>query len=728
MSTPWEPGPPLGARYNVLRELGEGGFGRTYLAEDLHRFKELCVLKEFVPQIEDPTLLAKAQELSEREAKVLYQLQHGQIPKFRELMREGGQLFLVQDYVEGATYRSLLQSRQEHGGHFSETEITQLLYQLLPVLDYIHNLDIIHRDISPENLILRSQDGLPVLIDFGSVKQIAATVEQELAVEANQTRIGKAGYVPPEQFHSGSVDATSDLYGLAATLVVLATGKEPQELYDVYESVWNWERFIRLGEPINRVLKKMLAPSPAQRYPSATAVIQALQGKESEETEGQQSFAPPVADISPIYAGGNGSSGMGSDGEIYPTEATQVVSSSPEDATTLTTPSAVSPTKQGGGESLLQAFIGLLALLGISSLLLALLFGVGLRPRWPFGQGAEETPNLTEETVVGPTPDEIARKEELLQRREALGVNEAWLNLWINQRFYQQYPNLRGRPLTSAVEDAPLRLRWDNLAMEALDTLELNLSMPARRGLGAYGADDRERWRQTVNQLNVSSRALDDLADAKFAAIFPNEPQDDLLDQPIGQVWYALAQDSVGDLTSGRNLETVEFEAGTFRQRLTGQLAPGQGRVFVLNLQEGQNLRLNLQTPAESTQMSLYLPVPSQKEPFLLSDSSETTWSGRLTQSGYYEVVIASRVSNAINYALSVAVDNIRNTPTDEPTDPPEDSTTDGDDTTDTPGDTPTDDTDTPDAETPPEEDPADDNDQETEDSSSDAVEFNDPA
>ncbi|MEL6332982.1 MAG: serine/threonine-protein kinase [Cyanobacteria bacterium J06626_26] len=728
MSTPWEPGPPLGARYNVLRELGEGGFGRTYLAEDLHRFKELCVLKEFVPQIEDPTLLAKAQELSEREAKVLYQLQHGQIPKFRELMREGGQLFLVQDYVEGATYRSLLQSRQEHGGHFSETEITQLLYQLLPVLDYIHNLDIIHRDISPENLILRSQDGLPVLIDFGSVKQIAATVEQELAVEANQTRIGKAGYVPPEQFHSGSVDATSDLYGLAATLVVLATGKEPQELYDVYESVWNWERFIRLGEPINRVLKKMLAPSPAQRYPSATAVIQALQGKESEETEGQQSFAPPVADISPIYAGGNGSSGMGSDGEIYPTEATQVVSSSPEDATTLTTPSAVSPTKQGGGESLLQAFIGLLALLGISSLLLALLFGVGLRPRWPFGQGAEETPNLTEETVVGPTPDEIARKEELLQRREALGVNEAWLNLWINQRFYQQYPNLRGRPLTSAVEDAPLRLRWDNLAMEALDTLELNLSMPARRGLGAYGADDRERWRQTVNQLNVSSRALDDLADAKFAAIFPNEPQDDLLDQPIGQVWYALAQDSVGDLTSGRNLETVEFEAGTFRQRLTGQLAPGQGRVFVLNLQEGQNLRLNLQTPAESTQMSLYLPVPSQKEPFLLSDSSETTWSGRLTQSGYYEVVIASRVSNAINYALSVAVDNIRNTPTDEPTDPPEDSATDGDDTTDTPGDTPTDDTDTPDAETPPEEDPADDNDQETEDSSSDAVEFNDPA
>ncbi|NEZ56405.1 protein kinase, partial [Adonisia turfae] len=118
MSTPWEPGTPLGARYNVLRELGEGGFGRTYLSEDLHRFKELCVLKEFVPQIDDPGLLAKAQELFEREAKVLYQLEHSQIPKFRELMREGGQLFLVQDYVAGTTYRSLLKNRQDYGGHF----------------------------------------------------------------------------------------------------------------------------------------------------------------------------------------------------------------------------------------------------------------------------------------------------------------------------------------------------------------------------------------------------------------------------------------------------------------------------------------------------------------------------------------------------------------------------------------------------------------------------------
>lgn len=652
MSTPWEPGPPLGGRYNVLQELGEGGFGRTYLAEDLHRYKERCVLKEFVPQIEDPTLLAKAEELFEREAKVLYQLQHPQIPKFRELMREGGKLFLVQDYAEGPTYRGLLQGRQ--GGHFSETEIIQLLYQLLPVLDYIHGLDMIHRDISPENLILRSTDGKPVLIDFGSVKQIAATVEQELAAHGNPTRIGKAGYVPQEQFHSGVVNATSDLYGLAATLVVLATGKEPQELQDIYDNTWNWEQFISLSEPLNGVLKKMLAPAPVERYGSAAEVLQALQGSVA-------GSAAPLSNVVPMYR-------EAALGDTYPTDATQVVAPAPEPTTV--TPAAVSPTKRTNDRSAFEAILGLLALLGIVGLLLGLLGVFGLRPRWPsFGNnGGTTTSSDAQQPQSGPAPDEIARKEELLQRRQALGVNEAWLNQWVNQQFYDQYPNLRGRPLTPAVEDAPLRLRWDNLAMESLDTLELYLSMPARRGLGAYGADDRDSWRKLVNGLNVSSRALEDLADAKFAAIFPEQQRDRILEQPSGQVWYGLAQDSVDDLQSGRVLERINFEQGAFRDQRTGQLEAGQGRVFVLQLNEGQNLRINLQAPQDTVQMSLYLPTPTQKVPFLLSDSSETTWSGRLDQTGFYEIAIASKSSTPINYALRVAVDNISNTP------PPEDS------------------------------------------------------
>ncbi|MEM6252159.1 MAG: serine/threonine-protein kinase [Cyanobacteria bacterium P01_D01_bin.156] len=661
MSTPNEPAAPLGARYNILQEIGEGGFGRTYLAEDLHRYKERCVLKEFVPQIEDPTLLAKAEELFEREAKVLYKLEHSQIPKFRELMREGGKLFLVQDYVEGTTYRSLLQERQ--GGHFSETEITQLLYQLLPVLEYIHGLELIHRDISPENLILRTKDGKPVLIDFGSVKQIATTVEQALSTNGNPTRIGKAGYVPQEQFHSGMVDATSDLYGLAATLVVLATGKEPSELQDIYDNSWSWEKFVSLGEPLNGVLKKMLAPASAQRYGSAAEVLQALQRNAPAPATANNvvQLYPEKTDVEDKYSTSVGTQVVAP--EAVPTESTS-------GATTSS-----SPTKQTNDRSGLEAIIGLLALLGVVGLLLGLLGLFGIRPRWPFGNSSPVTSDV-QQPQEGLGSDELARKEELLQRRQTLGINDAWLNQWVNQQFYSQYPNLQGRPLTTAVEDTPLRLRWDNLAMEALDTLELHLSMPARRGLGAYGADDRDSWRKLVNDLNVSSRALDDLADAKFAAIFPGQQRDKILDQPLGQIWYGLAQDSVKDLQAGRVLERVEFDQGAFRTQRTGQLDIGGGRVFVLQLQAGQNLRINLQAPQDSVSMSLYVPTPNQELPFLLSDSAETTWAGRLEQSGYYEIAIASQASNPVNYALQIAVDNISNTPTEDSTSPDgEDST-----------------------------------------------------
>ena len=541
------------------------------------------------------------------------------------------------------------------------------------MLDYIHDLDIIHRDISPENLILRTQDGLPVLIDFGSVKQIAATVEQELSAEAHKTRIGKAGYVPPEQFQSGAVDATSDLYGLAATLVVLATGREPQDLYDIYEGAWNWNQFISLGEPLSQVLKKMLAPSTAQRYPSAADVIQALQ-------EGRAGSTLPTT---MPQGDENGNAAVSNNADLYPTEETQVEAPAPE-ATTLTPPTAVSPLRQDGKESLFQALIGLLAVLGISSLLLVFFLGVSQQLRWPFGQGSTDS-DQTEETAIGLPPDEIARKNELAQRRQSLGVNQAWLTRWVDQRFYQQYPNLRDRPLTEAAEDAPLRLRWDNLTMQSLDILEANLSTPARRGLGAYGADDQERWRQLVNERRVSSRALNDLTDAQFSNIFPQAQLDTVLDQPIGQIWYALAQDNVEDLTAGRTLKPIEFEAGSFSQRLTGQLAPGQGQVFILNLEEGQNLRISLQAPANSTLMSLYLPSPSQEEPFLLSDASQTVWSGRLTQTGFYEIAIVSKSSNPLNYALTVSVDNITTTPetpapeeedTSEDTAPDEEETT----------------------------------------------------
>uniref|UniRef100_UPI00187DE39D serine/threonine-protein kinase n=1 Tax=aff. Roholtiella sp. LEGE 12411 TaxID=1828822 RepID=UPI00187DE39D len=275
----------LGDRYVIVRQIGQGGFGRTYLAEDVNRFRELCVLKEFSPQVQTAYVVQKAGELFEREASVLYKLQHPQIPRFRELLRINLQgkeyLFLVQDYVEGQTYNSLLNDRIQQGLRFTEAEGRQLLQQILPVLDYIHSLGVIHRDISPDNLILRNIDQLPVLIDFGGVKQVVATVASQYyqpgeVAPPSPTLLGKVGFAPPEQMQTGMVSPHSDLYALAVTVLVLLTGKQPQELIDTYTLTWQWRREINLSSNLGQILDKMLSSRPSDRYQSARQVLEAL--------------------------------------------------------------------------------------------------------------------------------------------------------------------------------------------------------------------------------------------------------------------------------------------------------------------------------------------------------------------------------------------------------------------------------------------------------------------
>jgi serine/threonine protein kinase, bacterial len=279
----------LGNRYRITKEIGQGGFGRTYQCEDINRFNELCVLKEFAPQVQGTAFLTKAQELFEREGGVMYGLQHPQIPKFREMFRENrggvGQLFLVQDYVAGNNYQQLLRQKRKQGTTFTEAEMTEFLVQILPVLGYIHSLGVIHRDISPDNLIRRESDGLPVLIDFGGVKQVAVTVATQYMsgaknVENNSyvpTRLGKVGYAPNEQIQRGVVSPHSDLYALAATTLVLLTGKEPSDLIDPQNFTWNWREYITLSPKLASVIDRMVQLRPNDRFASAQDVLTALQ-------------------------------------------------------------------------------------------------------------------------------------------------------------------------------------------------------------------------------------------------------------------------------------------------------------------------------------------------------------------------------------------------------------------------------------------------------------------
>ena len=274
MQPPITTGTILQNRYRIIKTLGQGGFGRTYLTEDQRRFNELCTLKELIATRTSTSSWQKAEDLFRREAEVLYQIKHPQIPQFREQFEQDQRLFLVQDYVEGKTYRALLDERQASNAVFTQVEVMYLIQSLLPVLTYIHGKGIIHRDISPDNIILRDSVRLPVLIDFGVVKELANRLQTPSTT--SNTYVGKLGYSPIEQMQTGQVYPSSDLYALAVTAIVLLTGKEPQELFDEQQLTWNWQRWVRVNPKFAQVLNRMLSYRPGDRYQSAAELAPIL--------------------------------------------------------------------------------------------------------------------------------------------------------------------------------------------------------------------------------------------------------------------------------------------------------------------------------------------------------------------------------------------------------------------------------------------------------------------
>ena len=634
MNNPIYPGITLNNHYRIVRELGHGGFGRTYLAEDAHRFNEPCVLKEFAPQVHGSYALQKSEELFEREAGVLYKLQHNQIPRFRELFRvsisDRGYLFFVQDYVPGQTYRFLLDARKRQGLRFIEAEINQLLIQILPVLEYIHSLGVLHRDISPDNLILRSSDGMPVLIDFGGVKQVAATVES-LFAEANgtltpATRIGKLGYAPVEQMQMGIVSPHSDLYALAATVLVLLTGKEPHQLLDTQTLHWNWRGECSVSPNLSLVLDKMLAQQPSQRYSSAREVMLALSGNPP--------LQPPLAPA-PDF------------GFTQPPGHSPI----PVPAPTPKLPGTPVRVAAIGNQQKMPAWKMVLFVVAV----LSSMGGIG----WLAGNSLLNLQSKVQKGSQPPSPKQ--QQEDALQARFVkLKIDDRFYNGYVNlvdQTFYAKYPELGGRLLKEGDDDRQWRQRWQKIGDELLDKLE-NLSSDARARLGTYDTTDLDRWKTEVNKLNLSSRALYDLADARFFYWFPQQPRDrNLIGLPIGQIWQAITADALESLQAGATVESVEFDRRSNSKSLTGNLKPGEGKAYIARFAQNQTLRVNLQAPPQSTLLSIYTPGRTKGARALLEDAEGLSWSGLLDDAGYYEFVVVSQASEPIAYELNLTAE-----------------------------------------------------------------------
>lgn len=268
-------GQALGGRYRIKSYLGGGGFGRTYLAEDLHLpDSPLCVVKHLKPQLSDAISVATAERLFETEARVLYRLgDHDRIPRLFAHFEENQEFYLVQEHIEGKNLREEFMP----GQRWTEADVLDLMRDILEVLMFVHGQNVIHRDIKPSNLIRRERDRKVVLVDFGAVKQLGTRIIGAQGQTTRTISIGSPGYMPNEQL-AGRPRFCSDLYAIGMIGLQALTGVHPKELPEdphTYEILWR-DR-LQHESPLCDVLDRLVRYDFRDRYATAAEVLAELE-------------------------------------------------------------------------------------------------------------------------------------------------------------------------------------------------------------------------------------------------------------------------------------------------------------------------------------------------------------------------------------------------------------------------------------------------------------------
>ncbi len=265
----------LDRRYQVVQALSQGGFGHTYIAQDTRRpGNPTCVVKHLKPATSDPNLLETARRLFKREAETLENLgNHDQIPRLLAYFEEDEEFYLVQEFIAG----NPLSSEIRPGLQWNESQVIHLLQEVLPILEFVHNHEVIHRDLKPPNLIRRSSDNKLVLVDFGAVKQVKMYSLMTPEQLKNETiPIGTPGYMPSEQALNRP-RPNSDIYALGMIAIQALTGLNPKQLgEDPVSGEIIWQHRAQVSDQLAAILNKMVRQYYKYRYQSATDALEAL--------------------------------------------------------------------------------------------------------------------------------------------------------------------------------------------------------------------------------------------------------------------------------------------------------------------------------------------------------------------------------------------------------------------------------------------------------------------
>lgn len=294
----------LAGHYQIIKYLGGGGFGQTFLARDSHLpGNPLCVVKQLKPQLNQASALETAKRLFEREAQTLYRLgTHDQIPRLLAHFEQDEEFYLVQEFVEGQP----LNQEFALGQKMTESDAIALLNDILQVLAFVHQQQVIHRDIKPANLIRRRRDRKIVLIDFGVVKAVSTSASNLYGATSITVAVGSPGYMPSEQ-QVGQPYFSSDIYAVGMVVLQALTGlsptskqtaqRLPRDQYGEFSCTLLRDR-MTIHPGLAAILDKMVRYDYRQRYRDASEALQALE-KFRHHTQGDEPITHPQTLVVP---------------------------------------------------------------------------------------------------------------------------------------------------------------------------------------------------------------------------------------------------------------------------------------------------------------------------------------------------------------------------------------------------------------------------------------------